>query len=116
MTQALTDQEIVNHPDCAHLEAECRPDYARGMVEDKAWRAAKQAAAQQRKQDRAALWSPAYLPTIPFLQSLYDAVLARSERRMPKWKFRLAADLMFEIQPKLARVDRRLFLGCVTVS
>ena len=51
-------------------------------------------------------WDPVSLPPIPFLQSLYDAVLERSEKRMPKWKFRLAPDVVLEIQPKLTRAGR----------
>ena len=54
----------------------------------------------------AEFWAPIQLPEIPFLQSLYDAVLSRSEKRMPKWKFRLAADVVVEIQPKLTRTGR----------
>jgi Family of unknown function (DUF6011) len=54
----------------------------------------------------AGFWAPIPLPEIPFLQSLYDVVLERSEKRMPKWKFRLGPDIVIEIQPKLTRTGR----------
>jgi Family of unknown function (DUF6011) len=56
------------------------------------------------------------LPQIPFLQTLYDLVLERSEKRMPKWKFRLAADLVMEIQPKLTRAGRRYEVTALQVE
>jgi hypothetical protein len=62
---------------------------------------------------KAAFWAPVPLPPIPFLQSLYDLVLARSEKRMPKWKFRLGPDLLLEIQPKLTRTGRRFELSAL---
>ena len=68
MTYGVTDQEIVNHPDYAHWEAEYGPDCARAMVEDKAWRAARQAERLQLERDRATLFAAVHLPEIPFLQ------------------------------------------------
>jgi hypothetical protein len=43
---------------------------------------------------------------IPWLRELRDAVLERSHKRMPKWKFRLAPDLVVQIQPQTARLTR----------
>jgi Family of unknown function (DUF6011) len=37
---------------------------------------------------------------ITFLAELREAVLTRSHSRMPKWRFRLAPDLVLQIQPK----------------
>lgn len=37
---------------------------------------------------------------VPFLANLREAVLERSTARMPKWRFRFAADLVAQIQPK----------------
>jgi Family of unknown function (DUF6011) len=46
-------------------------------------------------------WARESLPPIQALADLRTLVLARSEKRMPKWKFRLAPDLVTQIQPKL---------------
>jgi uncharacterized protein DUF6011 len=43
---------------------------------------------------------------MPMLASLRDAVLMRSDKRMPKWKFRLADDIVTQIQPKPAKRTR----------
>jgi hypothetical protein len=43
---------------------------------------------------------------MPLLASLRDAVLMRSEKRMPKWKFRVADDIVTQIQPKPAKRTR----------
>lgn len=40
---------------------------------------------------------------IPMLAALRDAVLSRSDKRMPKWQFRLADDIVTRIQPKTAK-------------
>jgi hypothetical protein len=40
---------------------------------------------------------------IPFLRDLRNECLARSKWRTPKWKFRLASDLVMQLQPKPAR-------------
>ena len=37
---------------------------------------------------------------ISFLAKLREEVLKRSLKRMPKWKFRLASDLVLQLQPK----------------
>jgi hypothetical protein len=37
---------------------------------------------------------------IPFLRNLRLMCLARSESRAPKWKFRVASDLVMQLQPK----------------
>jgi Family of unknown function (DUF6011) len=40
------------------------------------------------------------IPPIWFLAELREEVLKHSLRRMPKWKFRLASDLVLQLQPK----------------
>lgn len=40
------------------------------------------------------------IPPIPFLANLREAVLQRSIARMPKWRFRIAPDLLAQLQPK----------------
>ena len=40
------------------------------------------------------------LPPMSFLADLREEVLKRSLKRMPKWKFRLAPDLVLQLQPK----------------
>ncbi len=42
----------------------------------------------------------ATIPPINFLAELREEVLKRSLKRMPKWKFRLASDLVLQLQPK----------------
>ena len=39
-------------------------------------------------------------PPITFLRDLREECLQHSEKRMPKWKFRLAPDLVLQLQPK----------------
>src|SRR6266536_3253878 len=46
-------------------------------------------------------WYPVSIPPIPRLAQLRDLVLSHSEKRSPKWKFRLAPDLAVQIQAKL---------------
>jgi hypothetical protein len=40
------------------------------------------------------------IPPIPFLAELREEVLKHSLKRMPKWKFRFAPDLIVQLQPK----------------
>ncbi len=42
------------------------------------------------------------IPPIKFLAELREEVLQHSHKRMPKWKFRLAPDLIFQLQPRPA--------------
>jgi hypothetical protein len=39
-------------------------------------------------------------PPINFLRDLREEVLKHSLKRMPKWKFRLSADIVMQLQPK----------------
>lgn len=49
-----------------------------------------------------AIWNPVAIPPMPMLAALREAVLARSTKRMPKWKFRVAPDIVAQIQPRPA--------------
>jgi hypothetical protein len=40
------------------------------------------------------------IPPIPFLAELREEVLKHSLKRMPKWKFRFAPDIVVQLQPK----------------
>jgi hypothetical protein len=60
-----------------------------------------------------AFWSPVELQPSPFLASTYDLVLEHSQKRMPKWKFKLAGDLVMEIQPKPTRTGRRFVFAAI---
>lgn len=40
------------------------------------------------------------IPSIPFLAELREEVLKHSLKRMPKWKFRFAPDIVVQLQPK----------------
>jgi hypothetical protein len=42
----------------------------------------------------------ASIPPIPFLAELREEVLKHSLKRMPKWKFRFAPDVVVQLQPK----------------
>jgi hypothetical protein len=42
------------------------------------------------------------IPPIPFLAELREEVLKHSLKRMPKWKFRFAPDIVVQLQPKPA--------------
>ena len=57
-------------------------------------------------------WEPCSVAPISTLANLRDAVLERSEKRSPKWKFRLAPDLILQVQPKAAT---RCRFECVAV-
>src|SRR5260221_8172845 len=54
----------------------------------------------------------AFAPII-FLRDLREECLAHSEKRMPKWKFRIAPDLIMQLQPKPGYIlpDRLIALG-----
>jgi len=47
-----------------------------------------------------AVFDAVTIPPIPVLAQLRETVLAHSVTRMPKWKFRLADDLVIQLQPK----------------
>jgi hypothetical protein len=57
-------------------------------------------------------WAPHELAPVTALATLRRAVLTRSEKRSPKWKFRLAADLVVQVQPK---AGTRCQFECVAV-
>jgi hypothetical protein len=40
------------------------------------------------------------IPSIPFLAELREEVLKHSLKRMPKWKFKFAPDIVMQLQPK----------------
>jgi Family of unknown function (DUF6011) len=52
-------------------------------------------------------WSPTPIPPPRDLAELREYVLARSEKRSPRWRFRLAPDLVTQIQPKLTQAFAR---------
>lgn len=57
---------------------------------------------------------------LPMLAALREAVLSRSDKRMPKWKFRIAPDFVTQIQPKtMARVkgnrEGRPWFDCLAI-
>jgi hypothetical protein len=81
-------------------------DYDRWQAEYVAKQDAARAAREQRQQERFAFWRSVYASPVTALQQLYDAVIAHSEKRMPKWRFRPQVDLVVEIQPKLTRHNR----------
>jgi hypothetical protein len=60
-------------------------------------------------------WRPTEIPPIPLLKDLNDWVIAHNERRLPKWKFKFAADLAVQIQPKVTRAHFILF-ECVALQ
>ena len=41
-----------------------------------------------------------HIAPIPKLAELREAVLAHSEKRKPKWGFRIAPDIVMELQPQ----------------
>ena len=82
-----------------HAEADAA---ATAAAEYRAWKVERDA----RKAAWREFWRPIGLPAMPLLRGMYDIVLAHSETRMPKWKFRLVDDLIVEVQPKLRRSSR----------
>jgi hypothetical protein len=59
-------------------------------------------------------WTATPIKPAPVLAELREMVLARSERRSPKWKFRLAPDLVVQIQAKLTTA--LLKFDCIAVQ
>jgi hypothetical protein len=53
-----------------------------------------------------AIWNPVAIPTMPMLAALREAVLIRSTKRMPKWKFRVVSDIVMQIQPRPATTTK----------
>jgi hypothetical protein len=49
------------------------------------------------------IWHPMVVRPMPLLATLRDAVLMRSTKRMPIWRFRIADDVVVRIQPRPAR-------------
>jgi hypothetical protein len=45
-------------------------------------------------------FKPRAVAASTFLRDLREECLSRSEKRMPKWKFRLTSDLIIQLQPK----------------
>jgi hypothetical protein len=58
-------------------------------------------------------WTAIAIKPAPMLAELRSMVLARSENRSPKWKFRLASDLVLQIQAKLT--TKLLRFDCLAV-
>jgi hypothetical protein len=48
-------------------------------------------------------------------QDLYDWVIVQNEKRLPRWKFKLASNLAVQIQPKLTRAHTLLF-ECIAIQ
>jgi hypothetical protein len=53
-----------------------------------------------RTMNQLSFWSQFEISAMPMLSALRQAVLARSTKRMPKWKFRVAPDVVLQIQPQ----------------
>ena len=49
-----------------------------------------------------AIWAPVPIAPLHMLSALRGAVLARATKRMPKWKFRVADDVVVQMQPRPA--------------
>jgi Large polyvalent protein associated domain 29/Family of unknown function (DUF6011) len=88
--------------------------------------ASRQAEWQQKRQEEAeraaaakrearSFWAPQEIPPLPLLAQLYDFVLGRNEKRLPKWKFKLVDDLAVQIHPQLTRAHALLF-DCVALE
>lgn len=54
-------------------------------------------------------WKPQPIQSIGKLPDLRAKVIEQNERRMPKWKFRFADDLVCQIQPKVSERYTELF-------
>lgn len=52
---------------------------------------------------------PITISALPLLQQLNDWVIKRNEKRLPKWKFRFAADFAIQIYPRISRANDMLF-------
>jgi hypothetical protein len=64
---------------------------------------------------RERLWAPVILEPVLTLVALRDTVLAIRPDRCPKWRFRLAEDLVLQLQPRPENLDHDeyLFVGTV---
>jgi hypothetical protein len=77
---------------------------------------AKQKADAEDKKFWSNLWSPQPIAPQPALAALRAFVLSRSEKRSPKWKFRIAANLVTEIQAKLLATGVERFTCCALMT
>jgi hypothetical protein len=74
---------------------------------------AERAAAARREAQ--SFWVAQDIPAIPLLRELNDWVIKQNEKRLPKWKFRLADDLAVQIHSRLTRAHAMLF-ECVALQ
>jgi Family of unknown function (DUF6011) len=65
--------------------------------------------------ERALFWGKARIAPISLLAELANYIIAQNEKRLPKWKFRLAANLAVQVHPQLTRKYARLF-KCAAVE
>jgi hypothetical protein len=61
------------------------------------------------------LWDPQDIPSIPLFAQLYGWVVEQNEKRLPKWKFRIADDLAVQIHPRITRAHELLF-ECIALQ
>ena len=81
--------------------------------------AQQQAAEEDRRRESRARWAAVTLPLSPspLLTSLRRTVLAVRHDRCPKWRFRLAPDLVVQIQPRPAeRRDQFELFSCIAIQ
>jgi hypothetical protein len=104
------------------LQARCakgqrrQAEWRERQARDDAEREARRAAARAETQARWAAVTIQIRPS-PLLSGLRDMVLAQRHDRCPKWRFRLAPDLVVQIQPKPAeRRDRFQLFKCVAIA
>ena len=66
------------------------------------------------------IWHPVPIAPIPMQDALRDAVLARSIKRIPKWKFRITDDIALRVQPRPVmrirhNLESRPWFDCLAV-
>ena len=58
-----------------------------------------------------AIWAPVPIAPMPMLAYLRVCVVSRSVKRMPKWKFRISADVVTQV--RRSRSAHRNAAGCL---
>jgi hypothetical protein len=108
-----------------YSEAELAADQQDSERQRLLWQAAQQTRLQRRQEQAARvveaarvaqlLWAAQDIPAVPLLEQLNIWVIKQNEKRLPKWKFRLAGDFAVQIHPRLTRVHELLF-ECVALQ
>jgi hypothetical protein len=90
-------------------------DLERRQTESRQRRQEEDERVAEAKRAARSLWDAQDIPSIPLLAQLNAWVIKQNEKRLPKWKFRLADDLAVQIHSRVTRAYELLF-ECVALQ